>query len=389
MDPRDFTCGIEFANDPQIVGGSNPDFGPAECAGMARAVKFSNVWWQHLEPGAFPPSVSDALRFNWPWLDEQVNAWWDAGFTEIGFVVATGHHSFYTAPTYTAPDGFPASAVSSYPPKNASAYSAYARLIDRLVTRYAGKLKWIEIESEWQSPSWFEGGIDDYLEMLHTARSAVAASANPSVKVCLGGHTFDDLLDDDPDDATIEARLASRPEPFQTIARRAIELGQLGLQDGDYDIVEIHSLSAPSGIGPAVRRSRVYMPAESTAEIWIGDAFPGMVVLYNDLRFNNPAPEDAMNGAYAQLASGNPNAVAKFLAGQVRTTREKIAAAIAAGCSRMHLGPIFDWPITTGYPFQGLFDAAGRRRPVCQVIQSWAMQHRNPSYGSFIALSGR
>lgn len=366
--------GIEYAIDSQVQ--ATTSFKPAQCKDLSRYMKLGRITWQQIEPLAWDPSVPDDLRYNWPWLDAIINPWIAAGYTDLGVIFGC-KHSLYCAPTYTPPAGI-GTANASAPPKSAQALTMYGRAVLALLRRYPS-IKWIEVESEWQSGFWWLGGLTDttspqtygYLTILRKVRQVVADAGLP-VLVLLGGHTFNGLLDDNPDQATIDARLAALPEPKKTVLARALQIGMAALATGEYDAAEFHSLSGASGIGPAVAHTRAAM--NNDKPIWVGDSFPGERVVFDPTDWNEPASQDAMTQNFLKLASNDSAAWTKFYADQVTVTRAKLAAATAAGCARIYLGPLFDWPILfTSFPYEGILNKDGSRRPVCATIQAAAL----------------
>lgn len=356
--------GIEFGNDPA----GSARIQPGVMAGVATAVKLASWRWSLFLPSFFgftaPSWLSDSFRYAWSWADAQLDAWTKAGYSHIT-VVLNCSHPVFCAPTYLAPGSSKPSSVASMPPKNAAAWAELDRWVRALLRRYRGRIAIVECESEWQNPYWWAGGLDDYLTWLRLLRRAIREVA-PEVKLCLGGHTLNGLVDDSPDSATIEARIAALPEPLRSTMRRAIDIGSRALATGEFDCVEYHSLSSPSGIAPALALTRSCLPADWAGEIWIGDAFPGVPVNPDPFTWV-PGQPDITSG----LAIGDPHAIATLEQRQVYTTRAKIQEAEKAGCAGIHFGPLYDWQLVSAvnaFPWQGLTRPDGTLRPVCLII---------------------
>ena len=352
--------GIEYGNDPA----GNPRVPPATFAGISRSVKIANVRWQDCEPIAWP-SWWPFPRYRFDWLIKQLDGWRAAGFDHVTLVLKCAHAS-YTAATYTPPPGFTSGflGIASAPPKDAAAWNAIDRWARALVRAVRGRVQVIECESEWQSPAWWMGGVDEYLRVLDVWRLAIRDEA-PEIKLCLGGHSLDGLLDDDPDDDTFNARIMGLPEPQRTVMVRALDMGRAALALGAFDVVDIHSLGAASGIAPNVRRVRECLPAGWRGEITIGDAFPGEPVC--------PSPTQGFPGdpdLMARLLRREAAAYAELERRQCAVTAAKIEAARVAGCSQANFGPLYDWPLPNPYPWQGLTQPDGTPRPVCDVIRA-------------------
>ena len=352
--------GLEFGNDP--AGATRVP--PATFAGISRSVKIANIRWQDCEPVVWP-SWWPFPRYRFDWLIKQLDGWRTAGFYHVTLVVKCAHAS-YTAATYTSPLGFASGflGIASAPPKNADAWNALDRWARALVRAVRGRVQVIECESEWQSPAWWLGGVDDYMRALDVWRLAIRDEAS-EIKLCLGGHSLDGLLDDDPDDDTFNARIMGLPEPQRTVMVRALDMGRKALATGDFDVVDIHSLGAASGIAPNVRRVREALPAWWRGEITIGDAFPGEPVC--------PSPAQGFPGdpdLMARLLRRESAAFGELDRRQRVVTAAKIEAAREAGCSQVNFGPLYDWGVANPYNWQGLTDAYGTLRAACDVVRA-------------------
>ncbi len=350
--------GIEYGNDPA----GNPRVPPATFAGISRSVKIANVRWQDCEPIAWP-SWWPFPRYRFDWLIKQLDGWRAAGFDHVTLVLKCAHAS-YTAATYTPPPGFTSGflGIASAPPKDAAAWNALDRWARALVRAVRGRVQVIECESEWQSPAWWLGGLDEYMRWLGVLDNAIRAEET-EIDLCLGGHSLDGLLDDDPDDDEFNAQVMGLPEPQRTVMVRALDMGRAALATGAFDVVDIHSLGSSTGIAPNVRRVRECLPAWWRGEITIGDAFPGEPVC--------PSPTQGFPGdpeLMARLLRREEWAYAELEARQRVVTAAKIEAARASGCSQVNFGPFYDYGLP--YPWQGLTRPDGTLRPACQEILS-------------------
>lgn len=358
--------GLQYGNDPAGA----PRIAPNLMAGISDTVKIASWRWSLFLPSFFgfvaPSWLSDSFRYAWSWADTQLSAWEAAGYRYIT-VVLNCSHPVFCAPTYLAPGTTRPSSVASMPPKSAAAWAELDRWVRALLRRYRGRIAIVECESEWQNPYWWAGSLDDYLTWLRLLRRAIRDIC-PEVKLCLGGHTLNGLVDDAPDSATIEARIASLPEPLRSTMRRAIDIGTKALATGEFDVVEYHSLGQASGIVPAIELTRACLPPAWTGEIWIGDALPGTPVNPDPFTWSQGQPD-----IVTDLALNDPAAVATLEARQVTTTLAKIQAAYEAGCAGIHFGPLYDWQLlqsATALPWQGLTRSNGTLRPVCGVIRN-------------------
>lgn len=362
-EPRPLLVGVEFGNDPAGA----PRVPPSRFAGVARAVKIANVRWGDCEPILWPSWWPESWRYSHGWIVTQLDDWRRAGFDRLTVVLKCWHRDL-TAPTYTPPAGFSSgyTGIASAPPRDESAWKALDRWARRWLRDVRGRVQVVECESEWQSPAWWLGGFDEYMRWLRLLRAAVR-DVSPEVKVCLGGHSLDGLLDDDPDDDEINARILSLPEPQRSVMARALDLGRRALATGEFDQVDIHSLGDPAGIEPNVRRVRELLPAGWAGEVTIGDAFPCRPLV--------PSPGQWLPGVaelVGPLVRREPWAVVALEELQTLDTVAKIAAAQRAGCSAIHFGPLYDWNLSqpTPYPWQGLTRPDGSLRPVCETIRA-------------------
>lgn len=358
--------GVEYGNDPA----EGTPISPTLFAGISETAKLASWRWSGFLPSLFgfvaPSWFNDSFRYAWSRYDGQLNAWEAAGYRHIT-VVLNCSHPVFCAPTYLAPGASRPSSVASMPPKNATAWAELDRWVRALLRRYRGRIAIVECESEWQNPYWWAGSLDDYLAWLRLLRRAIQ-DVSPEVKLCLGGHTLNGLVDDAPDSVTIEARIASLPEPLRSTMRRAIDIGTKALGTGEFDVVEYHSLGQPSGIVPAIELTRACLPPNWTGEIWIGDALPGVPVNPDPFTWTQGQPDIAR-----ALSINDPVAIATLEQRQISTTRAKIQAALEAGCAGIHFGPLYDWQTlqpTTALPWQGLTRPDGTLRPVCAVIRN-------------------
>lgn len=338
--------GIEYAADAYAA-----TVDPRALAGVASTIKLTDLAWSSVEalPGLSRPS------YNWRALDAEIDRWARAGIA-VDCIVLRCQHWLATAPTYASRGGW----LSSAPPKSPKLWDAYGRFCGAVARRYPGVA--LEIESE--ADRLWSGSIDEYLRLLAVAYQAIHA-ADPDAAVVLAGISPGSLLDDDPDDDEIGARVMALAEPQRSTVARALDFYGRSLAEGTYDVAELHSLYAPSGIAPTVRRMRDL----GAREIWVGDSFPGASVCWSPPGWNQ-APKAEMDARLLALERGDPGAREGLWREQLDTTHQRILAAEAAGCARLYVGPVVRWPLATGQPWQSLLGEKLEPLPVCQVIEA-------------------
>ena len=241
-------------------------------------------------------------------------------------------------------------------------WDAWGRLVGAVASHLRGLGIALEIESE--ADRLWSGTLDEYLRLLAVAYDA-AKAADPEVAIVLAGISTGSLLDDDPDDDVINARVLALPEPQRSSVARALDFYERSLRQGRYDIAEIHSLYAPSGIAPTVSRIRTL----GAKRIWVGDSFPAASVCWSSPGWNQP-PKPVMDARLLALERGDSGAREALHAEQVETIHERILAAEAAGCEVLGVGPLMRWPLVTGQPWQSLLGEDGKPLPVCDVIEA-------------------
>lgn len=342
--------GLEYLGDAYASG-----IKPASLRGISTSAKTADVRWQDIEafPGLARPS------YFWTSLDASVNEWRAAGFVDLTIVLRCQHWAC-TSPTWAAP----LPALASAPPKTEQLWTAWARFCCALATRYRGRVQAWEIESE--ADRLWAGTVDEYLRLLRLAYGAIR-SGDPSARVVLAGISLGSLVDDDPSGQVLNDRLDALPEPQRALAMRAQDFYARTLASPDYHVAEMHSLHAPSGIGPTVRWMREM--AVRPIECWVGDSFPAASVCWSAPGWNqHPKPE--MDLRLYKLEIGDATAKAALLAEQVTTTKARIDEARKAGAARLYVGPLLDWPMVSGQPWQGIIEADGKPRPVVGVIRA-------------------
>lgn len=358
--------GVEFGHDPYAAA-----IAPSSLTGIAAAVKLTDWTWGESEALPLLPTP----QYNLANFDAEISSWIAAGFTNIT-VVLRCKHLLATAPTWTPPANTLNPLLASQPPASEAYWVAVGRWYGALATRYRGRVKRWEIESELDRL--WNGTVDDYLRLLDIAYRAIKA-ADPAAIVVAAGINWDDILDDDPSETVIEQRITSLPEDWELLARRSQAMTSQILAAGSYDAVEFHALTAASGIVPTARRLRTML--RPGAELWAGDAFPNNYVVWRDRTFNPPKTKAEMDAFYALLQAGDAGAKAQLLADQVTVTTAKIAAMLQAGLDGMHLGPLVDWPLISGGPWEGILESNGSQRPVCATIRQ-GVGPGTPTYGS-------
>jgi hypothetical protein len=338
--------GIEYAADAYSAA-----IDPRALAGVATSIKLTDLAWSSVEalPGLSRPS------YNWRGLDAEIERWARVGIA-VDCIVLRCQHWLATAPTYASRGG----PLSSEPPKSARMWDAWGRLAGALAAHLRGLGIALEIESE--ADRLWDGSVDEYLRLLAIAYQAIKA-ADADATVVLAGVSPGALLDDDPDDDEIGARIMALAEPQRSAVARALDFYERTLREGRYDVAEIHSLYSASGIAPAVRRVR----ALGARRVWIGDSFPSASVCWSPPGWNQqPKPE--MDARLLALERGDVGAREALYDEQMDTTHERILEAEAAGCEVLGVGPIMRWPMVWGQPWQSLLDDAGKPLPVCDVI---------------------
>lgn len=354
--------GIEYAHDVALA--SPPPI--AAFRGLGSAAKIGFIRWQDVEPWAFPSWWPDSLiPRTWGVIDKAVAELRAAGFTRITLDLHA-IHSGYCAPTYTAPQGYPASSVASSPPKDEDAWKGWQRFCRALCPRLASLgIEIVNFIPEWQSPYWFAGRYEDWRRLNSILRhSAIRSRLSVGMGFTAGG-----LLDDDPSDAALNARIDALPKPFDAVTRRAWDMLNDALDEGDFDVIDVHSLSAPSGIEPAVRRVRERL-SMGWREIHVGDCIPGEPIVPS---VTTGVP--GIPGLVPRLLNVDRAAFAEVERRQVETMTAKLAAMRRAGVDRCHVGPLADWPTWIGFAlnplaWQGLTRPDGSLRPVCDVLRA-------------------
>lgn len=366
-------------------------------AGVASHVKFTDVTWERLEvdPAAgllcrwFPwlPTCGTAVA-TWEALDAEVAAWRAAGYGGgLTFVVRSKHPTFARPTVPDVPELGAWQGLGSAPPVDLDRYEAWLR---RLVTRYRADVEAWECESELHRLLW-RGTAEDYIRLLERF-SRVVRELDPSAVVISAGWGVGDLLDDDPDGETIEARLVSIPAPFGALTRESIETTRRQFARADLvDVFELHSLSSPTGIAPALDLARELVelgaPPADAARVrhWVGDTTSAPRLTYRqgfDFLPDLPLPIAAHRMGALSWGPGYPGyaqAREAHLADQVAWFRAKVAAAAAAGADRIYAGTEVDWRVlgshflgaVSTFPHQGLADADGRARPVLEWIRRY------------------
>lgn len=350
--------GIEYAHDALATYPDGKPIGPERLSGIAASAKACDITWASLEalPGLARPV------YNWRVLEALLESWSAAGVS-IDCLVLRCQHPLATRATYPSRGGL----LSSAPPKSPAMWAAYGRMCLSLAAYLlaAGRRVAIQIESE--ADQLFSGTVDDYLRLLATAYDEITA-VNPRGLIVLAGINVAGLLADDPTDDVIGERIMGLPEPLRSSATRSLDFYERTLAEGRYHAAGFHSLHQVSAIAPTVKRMRALMPAGRA--VWADDAFPGESLNYNSYRFNAPAPRAVMEARIDALDRSDPSALADLYVEQVETTHARLIAMSEAGVERVYLGPIRDWPRATGQPWQGILNADGTPRPVCDVIRA-------------------
>lgn len=349
--PREpIVVGIQYAHDRYAR-----HIRPAALRGLARHVKATDWLWQELEA---LPGLSRPIYTLGP-FDAEVDEWRSAGF-EVG-VVLRCKHWLATAATWTPP----VPGLASAPPKNPAMWAAWERLVFSIADHFRGRVAWYEIESE---PDRLVAGKPEDVLRIHRVAAAAIRAADPSARIVLGGLGPGDLLDDAPDAAKLAARIAGLAEPRRSYASRAFDLYGRMLAELDYDVAEVHALHGLGGAAAALERMRALAPAGR--EFWVGDAFPAASLEWGSYVTLPKAQKEPMDARLLALERGDAAARAELDAEKVETTHARILEADQAGAARIYFGGLVDWPRGSGQAFQGILEADGTPRPVCEVIRA-------------------
>ena len=350
--------GLEYAADKLATYPDGKSIGPERLSGIAASAKACDITWASLEalPGLARPV------YNWRTLEALLESWSAAG-VPIDCLVLRCQHPLATRATYPSRGGL----LSSAPPKSPAMWSAYGRMCMSLAAYLLASGRHVAIQIESEADQLFSGTVDDYLRLLATAYDEIAA-VSPRALVVLAGINVAGLLADDPTDDVIGERIMGLPEPLRSSATRSLDFYQRTLVEGRYHAAGFHSLHQVSAIAPTVRRMRALMPARR--EVWADDAFPAASLNFDSYRFNAPASRKEMETRLDALDRGDSASLADLYAEQVETTHARLIEMSEAGVERVYLGPLRDWPRATGQPWQGILNADGTPRPVCDVVRA-------------------
>lgn len=342
---------LNYASDALATDAAGKPVDPARLSGIARTIKATDWTWASMEalPGLTKPA------YNWKVIDAEIERWARAGIA-IDCAVIRCQHILATAPTYTSRGGFLASA----PPKSARMWDAWARFCGALAAHLRGSGIALELESE--ADRLWNGSVDEYLRLLSLGYQGIHA-ADPKATVVLAGISPGPLVDDDPDDDELSARIMALPDDQRAELVRARDFYGRSLAEGRYDVAELHSLYAPSGIAPTVR----WMRKLGAKRVWVGDSFPSASLCWTAPGWNQPRKED-MDARLLAVERGDRGAREALYAEQLDSTYERILEAEAVGCEVLGVGPVVRWPLATGQPWQSLLGDDGKPLPVCDVI---------------------
>lgn len=345
--------GIEYVGDKlaTYADGKTP-IGPERLAGIARTAKARDIPWGSLE------AVPGMGVYNWRPLDELIDSWGFAGI-EIDCIVVRCQHLLAMR------DPGAMLRLQSSPPKSERMWKAWGQFVGALCGHLWSRGNPVAIEIESEADWCFAGSVKEYLRLLSIAYDAAAATRTT---VVLAGINVAGWLSDDPSDDEIGERVMALPEDDRARVTRALGFYETTLREGQYDVAGFHSLHQVEAIGPTVKRMRALMPAGRA--VWADDAFPAPSLVFDSYGFGAPADRKAMEARINALDRGDSGALADLYAEQVETTHARLIEMADAGVERCYLGPIRDWPRGTGQPWQGLLDASGTPRPVCDVVRA-------------------
>ena len=346
--------GIEYCGDKlaTYADGKTP-IGPERIEGIAYHAKARDITWGSLE------ALPGMRVYNWRPLDELILAWADARI-DIDCIVVRCQHLLATR--------YPLAPLQSSAPKSERMWQAWGQFTGALAAHlldFSPVHVAIEIESE---ADWsFRGSVEEYLRLLSIAYDSIKA-ADWNAPVVLAGINVAGWLSDDPTDDEIGERVMALPEDDRARVTRALGFYERTLREGKYDAAGFHSLHQVAAIAPTVKRMRALMPAGRA--VWADDAFPAPSLVFDSYGFGAPSDRKVMEARINALDRGDSVALAELYTEQVETTHARLIEMADADVERCYFGPIRDWPRATGQPWQGLLDASGTPRPVCDVIRA-------------------
>ncbi|MCD6442599.1 MAG: hypothetical protein J7L28_01365, partial [Thermotogae bacterium] len=301
----------------------------------ARWVKIPSVCWGKIEP---TPPQGGKHFYRWEHLDSLIKEYQNAGF-HIQMVIKSACP--WGTKGFASP---PESWRRSYPPKREH-WDDYYQFVYNLVERYDGDgyrdmpglrypIRYYEIESEAQHHIFWAGTVEEYCQLLRTARKA-AKSAHPETKIILSGINFGSLFDDNPSLEDLMWKVRSLPKKY----RREIPFIRETLAMVDYyDVVDYHYNRDYTGAYFAVKWLREEMKKHGCRkEIWAGDT--ASVPWITDVKYGNIL-KILMNPSHPHHRK-----VSKwFRAEQAKLSVKKIIVAVGLGIKKVILESIRDFP---------------------------------------------
>ncbi|NOX60995.1 MAG: hypothetical protein GXP42_03470 [Chloroflexi bacterium] len=222
-----------------------------------------DVRWGFIEPNA-PQTRAHAYEWDneTAALDTRVHAYQQAGFELV--IVLRAWNTWARA---QAPQGGPAAAGASTPPKS-EYMDDYAAWVQAVVERYDADgvddypglvdvdgdgqpdpVRYYQIETEATNGVWWQGSdpataTDEYAQLLSAAATA-ARGAYPDVQILLAGLPALDLLDGFPN-ANDLRDVVENIDP--AVCGAILSLQTLLARQSDYDIVAVHSVADYTGL---------------------------------------------------------------------------------------------------------------------------------------------
>jgi len=370
------TFGIEYGYEGQV----DPSIASKYTSIGAKTTKFSDVNWGDIEPTKpFKFFTFVSHNYQWAKLDSFVKAWQAIGYSEFNFVLRSKCTWGTKATIPITPELSVYQNLASCPPTpdNVANYTAFVK---EIVSRYSGKVpsktmpgllypvKYWEIESEAGSPMFWLGTKDDYSNMLKIAYTTIK-SVDPSAVVILSGINLNDMMKTNPTEQQIYDLINTKPEPWKSFLLAGIDFFRDNLRYPKYfDVIEFHSLhdyeSVPYIVNLINREcDKAGCPRK---EIWMGDAMsaphshPSPVDFY-------PISEPAASYNYIMWWPDNPQyaaADAWFLKEQSKLAIKRMVIGAGCNCKKIYMGTLIDWPWYSGYPYNGLIETDGSKRPV-------------------------
>lgn len=375
-----FGYGVEYGNfDGGVLG--TPRRAPAAVYAAVGAawVKFQDITWNMIVPRS---GLKPCTGYSWGQLDRWVSEWQAAGFD---IQIHLGAHSNWASQPKYRKDLIGGFGTNTSTPPKPDQWDAYGDFVACVVERYDADgivdmaslrrpILDFEIESEVGVEMFWQGTAEEYLRLLTLAYTR-AKAANPRVRIIASGLGIGDFFDDGAGaevwaPRTSEMRERTRDASVQAAFDRGRGFLDLIVQHPEsFDVVEFHWLTDYKAVPGAVAWIRGEMARRGYQKpVWAGDATsaPNLVVApayFPDRPFN---AADRLRLVSILNAPKNANYTATerwFRAEQAKLSVKKLVTGMAAGLEGVNLCCLQDWPVVTGFPFQGLSEE-NQPRPV-------------------------